>query len=214
MYIPAHFAEPDVTVLQELIRTRPLATLVTLSPTGLEANHIPLHLCPAPAPFGTLRGHVARSNPIWRDTVGDVEALAIFHGPNAYVTPAWYPTKAESGRVVPTWNYVVAHAHGRLRVVDDPAWLRAHLGELTAHNEAAQPEPWRLEDAPPEFIGKLIGAVVGVEIVITRLVGKWKLSQNQPDPNRAGVVRGLRARGDAAALEMADRIEAAGRNAG
>jgi len=210
MYLPKHFAQPEIEVLHQLMRSRPLATLVTLSGGGLEANHVPLHLSPKPAPFGTLRGHVARANPIWRDTVGEVEALAIFHGPDCYVTPSWYPAKAETGRVVPTWNYAVAHAYGRLRIVDDPAWLRAHLGELTAHNEAASAVPWRLEDAPADYTEKLIGAIVGVEMPIARLLGKWKTSQNQSAENRAGVVRGLRARGDETALAMAGLIEAAG----
>lgn len=209
MYIPKQFDEPRVDVLHQLIRSRPFATLVTLSSSGLNANHIPLHLSEQPGPFGTLRGHVARANPIWNDIAKDVEALAIFHGPNAYVTPSWYPTKAETGKVVPTWNYVVAHAYGMLRVIDDAAWLHAHLELLTAHNEAAFAEPWRLADAPSDFIEKLIGAVVGIEIVITRLSGKWKTSQNQPAENQAGVIHGLHASGSVEALEMAALIEGA-----
>jgi transcriptional regulator len=207
MYIPKHFAEPRVDVLHELIRAHPLSTLVTLASSGLNANHIPLHLSHEPSPFGTLRGHVARANPIWNDIADDVEALAIFHGPNVYVTPSWYPTKAETGRVVPTWNYVVAHAYGTLRVADDPAWVRAHLEALTAQNERAFGEPWRLEDAPPDFIKRLIRAVVGIEIVVTRLSGKWKTSQNQPVENQAGVIYGLRATGEAKATAMAALIE-------
>jgi len=207
MYIPKHFAEPRVDVLHELIRAHPLSTLVTLASSGLNANHIPLHLSHEPSPFGTLRGHVARANPIWNDIADDVEALAIFHGPDVYVTPSWYPTKAETGRVVPTWNYVVAHAYGTLRVADDPAWVRAHLEALTAQNERAFAQPWRLEDAPPDFIEKLIRAVVGIEIVVTRLSGKWKTSQNQPVENQAGVIYGLRATGEAKATDMAALIE-------
>lgn len=212
MYIPPHFAEPRVEVLHQLIGARPLATLVTLSSNGLDANHIPLHLSQNPAPFGTLRGHVARANPVWHgienDIENDIQALAIFHGPESYITPSWYPSKAETGKVVPTWNYAVVHAYGTLRLVDDPAWLRAHLDELTAHNETGFPSPWQLEDAPADFIGKMIGAVVGIEMVITRLLGKWKTSQNQPDGNRAGVVRGLRASGTSATAEMATLVEA------
>jgi transcriptional regulator len=209
MHLPKHFAEPRIDVLHQLIRARPLATLVTLSPGGLNANHLPLHLSQEPGPFGALHGHVARANPIWNDIVKDVEALAIFHGPDAYVSPSWYPTKAQTGKVVPTWNYAVAHAYGTLRVIDDPAWIRAHLGTLTASNEAAFPVPWQLDDAPADFTQKLIGAVVGIEIVITRLSGKWKTSQNQPAENQAGVVRGLRASGATDAIEMAALIEAA-----
>ncbi|HSI95382.1 MAG TPA: FMN-binding negative transcriptional regulator [Methylophilaceae bacterium] len=207
MYIPKQFDEPRVEVLHQLIRSRPFATLVTLSSGGLNANHIPMHLSEQPGPFGTLRGHVARANPVWNDIAKDVEALAIFHGPSTYVTPSWYPTKAETGKVVPTWNYVVAHAYGTLSVVDDAAWLRAHLEALTAHNEAAFAVPWRIADAPSDFIEKMIGGVVGIEIVITRLSGKWKTSQNQAAENQAGVIEGLRASGSVAALEMAALIE-------
>jgi transcriptional regulator len=207
MYIPQHFAEPRIEVLYELMRAHPLSTLVTLASTGLDANHIPLHLAAEPAPFGTLRGHVARANPVWQDIAADAEVLAIFHGPEVYVTPAWYPAKAETGKVVPTWNYAVAHAYGTLRVIDDAIWLRAHLAALTAHNEARFAAPWQLDDAPRDYTEKLIGAIVGIEIAITRLTGKWKTSQNQPLQNRAGVVRGLRADGSADALAMADLVE-------
>lgn len=196
MYIPKHFDEPRLDVLHALMRERPLATLVTLASDGLNANHVPLHLSVDPAPFGTLRGHVARANTVCSNRVADVEALAIFHGPEAYITPSWYPTKAETGKAVPTWNYAVAHAYGVLRVIDDPAWLRAHLDALTGHNEAAFPVPWQVTDAPRDYIDKMMGAVVGIEIVITRLAGKWKMSQNQPLQNRQGVVAGLREGGN------------------
>lgn len=209
MYIPKYFAEPSVDVLHQLIRRHPLATLVTLSPSGLNANHIPLHLSSEPSPFGTLRGHISRANSNLNDINDDIEALAIFHGPDAYITPSWYPTKAETGKVVPTWNYAVAHAYGKLRIVEDQTWLHDHLKEFTAHNEAAFSTPWQLDDAPPDHIEKMIAAVVGIEMVITRLVGKWKTSQNQSAQNQAGVVRGLRARGGANAQEMADLVERA-----
>lgn len=208
MYIPKHFDEPRIDVLHRLVRARPLSTLVTLSSSGaIDANHIPLHLSQDPAPLGTLRGHVARANPLWRDLAGDAPVLAIFHGPNAYVTPSWYPSRAETGMVVPTWNYAVVHARGTLRVVDDAAWLRAHLEALTAHNEAAFSEPWQLSDAPTGFTDRLLEAIVGIEIAITRLSGKWKTSQNQPEGNRAGVVRGLRARDSDEARAMAALVE-------
>ena len=209
MYLPKHFEEPRVEAMHELIRARPLATLVTFSSGGLNANHIPLQLSQEPIPLGTLRGHVARSNPIWSDFAKDVEVLAIFHGPDAYVTPSWYPTKAETGKVVPTWNYAVVHAYGVLRVFDDVSWLRAHLGTLTANNEGRFPEPWSLSDAPHDFTEKLIGAVVGIEIVITRLSGKWKVSQNQSPQNRAGVIDGLRASECPQSLEVATLVEGA-----
>lgn len=200
MYIPRHFDEPRLDVLHQLIRAQPLATLVTFSATGLNANHIPLHLSAETSSLGTLRGHVARSNPVWSDYAKDVEVLAVFQGPDAYITPSWYPTKAETGKAVPTWNYAVAHAYGALRIIDDAAWLRTHLEALTAHNEAAFPEQWRLSDAPHDYTEKLIAAVVGIEIQISRLNGKWKLSQNQPPQNRAGVIQGLNNKGE---LEMA-----------
>ena len=211
MYIPPHFDEPRVEVMQALIRSRPLATLVTLSPDGLDANHIPLLLSEDPRPLGTLRGHVARSNPVWKDCATDVEVLAVFYGPEAYVSPTWYPSKAEDGKAVPTWNYAVVHARGRLRVIDDAAWLRAQLGLLTDHNEAAFPKPWRVDDAPRDYTERLIEAVVGIEIVITRLTGKWTVSQNQPRPNQAGVVQGLCADTSPDAKAMAALIERAGR---
>jgi transcriptional regulator len=207
MYIPKHFDEPRVEVLHELMRARPLAALVTLAPHGLEANHLPLRLLPQPGPLGTLRGHVARANALWRDCAAGADVLAIFQGPDAYITPSWYETKAETGKAVPTWNYAVAHAYGRLRVVDDAAWLRAEVEALTAEHEAAFAPPWQVTDAPADYVDAMIAAVVGIEIEITRLAGKWKLSQNHPARNRAGVRAGLRARGDAASAEMAAWIE-------
>jgi len=191
-----------------MMRARPLATLVTLTSGGLDANHIPLHLSDTPAPFGTLRGHVARSNPLWHDFAKEAEVLAIFHGPDAYITPSWYATKQETGKVAPTWNYAVVHAHGALRVFDDAAWVRAHLEALTDCHEANFPKPWAVADAPHEFTGKLIESVVGIEIVIARLSGKWKVSQNQPAQNRAGVIEGLQSCGHPDTEAMAALVEA------
>lgn len=208
MYVPKQFEESRVDVMHALIRAHPLATVITLSSSGLNANHVPLHLAESPTPFGTLRGHIARANPILGDLTNDVESLVVFHGPNAYITPSWYATKKETRRVVPTWNYAVVHAHGVLRVVDDAAWLRAQLEALTAHNEAPFPEPWAVSDAPRDYIQKVMTAIVGIEMVITRLVGKWKVSQNQPSQNQASVVAGLKATGLPAALEMAVLVEA------
>lgn len=201
--MPEHFDEARLEVLHALMQARPLATVVTHSTGGLDANHLPLLLMSGPTPQGTLHGHVARANPVWREAGAGSEVLAIFHGPSAYITPSWYPTKAETWRVVPTWNYVVVHAHGPLRIIDDAHWLRSHLEALTARHEAAFPPPWQATDAPPDYIERLIGAVVGIEIEITRLQGKWKLSQNQPQSNRAGVVNGLRLTGNSAAEELA-----------
>ena len=208
MYLPSHFDEPRLPVLHELMQARPLATLVTLANGAIEANHIPLHLSPGGGPLGTLRGHVARANALWRATDAASAVLAIFQGPDAYVTPSWYPSKAEDGKAVPTWNYAVAHARGVLRVHEDASWLREHLAALTAAHEGARAEPWRLEDAPADYTDKLIGAIVGIEIAITRLTGKWKTSQNQPARNRAGVESGLRAEGGEDALAMAVLVSA------
>ena len=186
MYTPKHFEEPRIEVMHELMRARPLATLVTLTPGGIDANHIPLHLIDQPAPFGTLRGHVARANTMWRDFSKDTEVLAIFHGPDSYITPSWYATKQETGKVVPTWNYAVVHAHGTLRIFDDAGWVRAQLEALTDHHEAGLDHPWSVADAPHDYIENLLAAIVGFEIVITRLSGKWKVSQNQPAQNQSG----------------------------
>lgn len=198
--------------MHELMRARPLATLITFSSAGLNANHIPFYLSPEPAPYGTLLGHIARANPVWTDFAKDVEVLAVFNGPEAYITPSWYATKRETGKVVPTWNYVTVHAYGWLRVKDDPVWLRAQLEALTAHNEASFEEPWKVTDAPHDFTAKLVGSIVGIEIVITKLLGKWKLSQNQPPQNREGVIAGLQSIGTDRALEMAESIAKAAKD--
>jgi transcriptional regulator len=191
MYIPKHFDEPRIDVMQALIRDYPLATLVTLSATGLNANHIPLHLADDDSPYGSLRGHVARSNPILADFDKQTEVLAIFQSENAYVSPSWYATKQETGKVVPTWNYAAVHAYGTLKVIDDPAWIRRQLEALTTEHEANFPAPWAVSDAPPDFTERLIAQIVGIEIHLTRLQGKWKVSQNQPPENRNGVIKGL-----------------------
>lgn len=208
MYVPSHFEESRVEVLHGLIHGHPLATLITLSATGLDANHIPLHLSPTGGPFGVLRGHVARANPMWRDLVTEVESLAVFQGPDCYITPSWYPTKQEHGKAVPTWNYVVVHAYGTLRIIDDPAWLKAQLRLLTAQHESSFAQPWMLDDAPSDYTDRLLGAIVGIEMVITKLSGKWKVSQNQPVPNQTGVVQGLKEQGASGGLDMAALIEA------
>jgi transcriptional regulator len=208
MYMPAHFREERLPVLRELIRAHPLATLVTLTADGLVANHIPMEIDDE-GPLGVLRGHVARANPVWQTSRPEVEALAVFQGAQGYVTPAWYRTKAESGKVVPTWNYVVVHASGPMRVIDDASWLRAFVGRLTDRHESPRAEPWRVTDAPDDFIERQLGGIVGIEIPLTRLEGKWKMSQNRPLEDRAAVVAGLRAAGDPASLALADLVAAA-----
>ena len=195
MYLPKHFAEERPEVLHGLIRSRPLATLVTLSAEGLVANSLPLLLVPDVGGRLLLQGHVARANPVWRESLPGVDVLALFQGDDAYISPSWYPAKAEHGRVVPTWNYVTVQARGRLRFIDDPAWLKDLLERLTREHEDKRAAPWRLSDAPVDYIEKMLAAVVGLELEVTQLVGKWKASQNQPVEAREGVVRGLREEG-------------------
>ncbi|HEV8529942.1 MAG TPA: FMN-binding negative transcriptional regulator [Methylomirabilota bacterium] len=207
MYLPAHFEETRVEVIHRLIREHPLAVLVTLGAAGLNANHIPLEIDPEPAPFGTLRGHVARANPVWRDFARDVEALTVFQGPQAYISPAWYQTKKETGKVVPTFNYIVVHAYGSLRIIQDEAWLRGLVERLTTRHESGRPEPWKVSDAPEDFIKTQLRAIVGIEMPVTRLLGKWKVSQNRPPVDREGVVRGLNAMNDVDAAAMARLVK-------
>lgn len=204
MYLPRHFEEIRVDVLHGLIRAHPLGALVTTSANGLEANHVPFEIDPDPAPFGTLRAHVARANPVWREGAGS--ALVIFQGPERYVTPSWYRSKQEDGKVVPTWNYAVVHAHGVLRAIDDAAWLRAFVTRLTDRHEGRRAAPWKVTDAPADYVDKLLTAIVGIELPVARLIGKWKVSQNRPAPDRAGVIAGLAADGDDAARAMAAAV--------
>jgi transcriptional regulator len=196
MYLPTHFEETRPDVLHTLIRSQPLGLLITLNDAGLQANPVPfvLDVDPAGGP-GILRAHVARANPVWRESRGDVEALVVFQGPQAYVSPSWYPSKAEHGKVVPTWNYVTVQARGTLRAIDDAAWVRSFVARLTTQHEAAQAKPWAVADAPPDYIDTLTRAIVGIEIRLSALVGKWKVSQNRSAADRAGVARGLRAAG-------------------
>jgi transcriptional regulator len=202
MYLPAHFAETRPEPLHELIGKHPLGMLVTMSDAGLQANPVPfvLDADPAGGP-GILRAHVARANPLWRETRGDVESLVVFQGPQAYISPGWYPSKLEHGKAVPTWNYVMVQARGTLRAIDDADWVRAFVTRLTTRHEAVQAKPWAVTDAPPEFIDTMVRAIVGIEITLTALTGKWKVSQNRSIADRGGVAAGLHAAGlaDAAA---------------
>ncbi|KPL85336.1 FMN-binding negative transcriptional regulator [Herpetosiphon geysericola] len=207
MYLPKHFAEPRLEVLQELIQCQPLATIITLNQNGINANHIPLYLDPQAGEFGTLYGHVARANSIWQEHTSQHEILAIFHGSDSYITPSWYASKAQTGRVVPTWNYAVAHAYGQLQVIDDPQWLRQQLEHLTNHNEASFEHQWQVGDAPHEYTEALLKAIVGIAIPITRLLGKWKVSQNQPHANQQSVIAGLEASNEPTAAAMIELIK-------
>jgi len=205
MYLPQHFEETRPDVLHELIRAQPLGLLVTMNDTGLQANPAPFILDPDPAGGpGILRAHVARANPLWRKTRGDVDALVVFQGPQAYVSPNWYPSKAEHGKAVPTWNYVMVQARGQLRAIDDAAWVRAFVTRLTTRHEAVQARPWAVTDAPPDYIETLTRAIVGIEITLTALTGKWKVSQNRSAADRAGVANGLRAAGLMEAAKTVD----------
>jgi transcriptional regulator len=191
MYIPPQFDEQRPDVLHRAMHDHPLAMVVTLSAGTLDANHLPLEFDAAAGPRGTLRGHVSRANPLWRDASREVETLAVFQGPQAYISPSWYASKADAGKVVPTWNYVVVHAHGRIRFMEDGDWLLAHLTRMTNRFEAGRAEPWHVTDAPADFIQGLLKGIVGFELEVTRLAGKWKMSQNRNDADRRGVVEGL-----------------------
>jgi transcriptional regulator len=206
MYLPSHFEEKRPEVLHQLIREHPLGALVTLGREGLDANHVPFEFDPEPAPFGTLRAHVARSNPVWQDFSKDVEALVVFQGAQAYISPSWYASKKEGGKVVPTYNYMVVHAYGAMRVIDDPAWVLGLVERLTDRHEAGRAGRWKVTDAPRDYIDKMLAAIVGIEIPVSKLIGKWKVSQNQPQANREGVVNGLREIGDDNAVEMARAV--------
>ncbi|NHQ92824.1 FMN-binding negative transcriptional regulator [Janthinobacterium lividum] len=193
MYSPASFREERLEVLHGLIDAHPLGALVRHDADGLCADHLPFEIAaPTPeAPFGTLRAHVARANPLWRNAGGNDEALVIFHGPHAYITPAWYAEKQRSGKEVPTFNYAVVHAHGPLRAIDDAAWLLGLVERLTARHEAGLAAPWQVSDAPAGYIEKLLKAIVGIEIPLTRITGKWKLGQNRSMQDQASMAHGL-----------------------
>ncbi|QNK00590.1 FMN-binding negative transcriptional regulator [Dyella telluris] len=203
MYQPAHFKEADGETLHALMRAYPFATVVTGGEGGLAANHLPLELVD-----GQLHGHVAGGNELAR--MDGAEVLVIFRGPDGYISPNWYPSKHETHREVPTWNYAVVHVHGRLRTTRDAAWLRQLLDRLTDRHEAGQPVPWQVSDAPEDQVEKMLRAIVGLEISIDRIEGKFKLSQNHPAANRAGVRAGLgerAGRGDAELAELMSQQE-------
>jgi transcriptional regulator len=206
MYLPDHFAETRAERLHSLIGEYPLATLVTVGSGGLVANHIPFLLDDRSGPQGTLIGHVARRNDAWHDRDPDAEVLAIFQGPSAYISPNWYLTKQETHEVVPTWNYAVVHVYGRVIVHEDAKWLRGLVGRLTKAMESAEPVPWKMGDAPQEFLNAQLEEIVGIEIPISRMIGKWKVSQNRPVADRSRVVDGLRSRDRADDPLMAELV--------
>jgi transcriptional regulator len=207
MYVPQHFAEDRVPVLHQAIRDIRLGTLVTLGSDGLEASHVPMLIDAEPAPFGTLSGHIARTNPQWRRIAAGTEALAVFLGPNAYVSPSWYPTKQEHGKVVPTWNYVAIHAAGPVEFYEDGDRLLALVTRLTETHEAPRSQPWAVSDAPADYVRGMVKGIVGFELPIARLEGKWKMSQNRPAEDRTGVVDGLRREGGPEEAAIAEIVQ-------
>jgi transcriptional regulator len=206
LYTPAHFTEHDESVLNALIRARPFATLVANTPRGLDAHHLPLLLVESNPARIALQGHVAKANPLWRELSDNSEVLAIFHGPQHYVSPSWYPSKREHGKVVPTWNYIVVHARGTITWTSDSAWLRDFLERLTRPHEAARSDPWRIDDAPADFIDQNLQGIVGFEVEVRELIGKWKLSQNRGAEDRSGVAAGLLAEHDEQATALANAM--------
>ncbi len=208
MYQPKHFEETRPEAMQALVASQPLCTLVTLSDEGLVADQIPMLLRPGEGSMGTLVGHVARANPLWRATRLDTPVLAIFQGPQHYISPNWYPSKQEHGKVVPTWNYVVVQVRGVLRIHDDAAWVRQQASQITDQQERASAKPWAVDDAPRDYTDSMIKAIVGISIEVTQWSGKWKVSQNQPGPNRAGVMDALAGFADANAEAMAAQVAA------
>ncbi len=210
MYQPPHFREDRLEVQHALIGAHPLGLLVTFGRTGLVANPVPFVLDAHASSHGTLKAHLSRANPQWQDFDPSQEALAVFQGPEAYITPSWYAAKREHGKVVPTWNYAIVQAYGRMRVVDDPSWLLQQITTMTAVQEAARPEPWAVSDAPETFVAAQLKGIVGIEIEITRIEAKWKVSQNRPEADRLGVAAGLRQLPDDASQRMAGLVEARG----
>jgi transcriptional regulator len=209
MYQPPHFREDDLAVQHALIRAHPLGLLVTFGSEGLEANLIPFVLHASSA-LGTLKAHLSRANPQWRNFDPDQEALVVFQGPETYITPSWYAAKREHGKVVPTWNYAIVQARGRLTIKDDPDWLLQQITAMTDMQEAPRPEPWTVSDAPAPFVAAQLKGIVGVEIEITRIEGKWKVSQNRAEADRLGVSTGLRLSQDDASHRMAALVDARG----
>jgi transcriptional regulator len=207
MYIPKLNEEKRLPVLHQLISSQPFASLVTLGSSGLFASHIPMVLEQDGSEFGTLKAHISRANQQWRDLPSSIDALAIFAGHHHYISASWYPGTKEHGKEVPTWNYVVVHAYGPLKRIEDPAWLRAHLEKLTDTHEANSANPWKVSDAPEDFIGQQIKGIVGLEMPIHRLEGKWKVSQNRNQTDRNAVQEELTRLNTPESLAMRKLVE-------
>lgn len=207
MYIPAHFAETRPEELQRILRDHPLGMLVTHGDAGLDAEHIPFAFDAEAGAHGALTAHVARANTLWQRCPTGTPVMVVFRGADAYISPSWYPSKHETHRQVPTWNYEVVHAHGTLTVRDDERFVRRLVAQLTRHHEAAEPQPWKMGDSAPEYIDSMLRNIVGIEITITSLVGKVKLSQNREERDRLAAANTLGARGNKA---MAQAMRKAG----
>ncbi|MFO1220089.1 MAG: FMN-binding negative transcriptional regulator [Burkholderiaceae bacterium] len=205
MYQPSHFVQSDAAQIRALVAAHPLATVFHHAGGAPTADHMPLLWDSDGGSHGTLRGHVARANPLWREMAGQT-VLAVFHGPQAYITPSWYPSKAATGKAVPTWNYAVVHLRGTLRAVDDAAWLHAFVDRLTHAHEDARAHPWQVSDAPADYRDAMVRAIVGLEIAVTQVEAKWKVSQNRSEPDRLGAAAGLMAEPAEAARAMAALI--------
>jgi transcriptional regulator len=212
LYLPAHFNETRTEVMHALMRAHPLSTLVTQCDSVLVANHVPVQTLDEPKPLGCIRGHVARANPLWRQYHADSQALAIFQGAQAYVSPSFYPSKAKTGEVVPTWNYAVVHAGGTLRFIEDAGWLRDFVAGLTTTHEAPRSQPWSIDDAPAPYIDKMLSLIIGFEFSIATLAGKWKVSQNRSQADQQGVIRGLQDSENADSRDIAAMLAALARN--
>ena len=209
MYIPKANEETRLPVLHDFLRAHPFATLVTMGNAGMIGTHLPLVLEDDGSEFGLLKGHISRANTQWKDINTSIDALAIFAGDHHYITPNWYPSKHQDGKQVPTWNYVVTHCYGPLKFIEDPQWLLAHLETLTTIHEASSPIPWKIADAPPEFIKALLNGIIGLELPVRKIEGKWKLSQNRSQQDRQGVVEGLTQLDTPESLAMSDLVKQA-----
>ncbi|BFG75711.1 FMN-binding negative transcriptional regulator [Paraburkholderia terrae] len=203
MYVPAHFAETRKEVLHSRIVQHPFGTLITHGSNGLDANHIPFELAAEDGELGVLRAHVARANPVWQEVANGDEVLVVFHAGDAYISPNWYPSKHELHKQVPTWNYMVVHAHGRITILDDERYVRGVVGRLTRTHEASEPKPWKMGDAPKDYVDAMVKAIVGVQIEVTRLVGKSKLSQNKEARDIQGAAEALKSSGES---QLADAM--------
>ena len=213
MYQPPHFREEDLSVQHALIRAHPLGLLITSGNAGPNANLLPFHLDASLSEKGTLQVHMAKANNQWREIEAGAPVLAVFQGADSYVTPSWYATKQETGKVVPTWNYAIVQVRGTARVIEDREWLRQHVSELTVSNEAPRAMPWAVDDAPETYIEAQLKGIVGIEIEIAAIEGKWKVSQNRPESDRTGVADGLAAERDTAgAHAMAELVRSGGPN--